>query len=170
MQKEIYLAGGCFWGVEKYFSLIDGVIETQVGYANGNTDNPTYYQVCHENTNHAETVKIVYEDTGESLPVLLSLYYEIIDPTSIDRQGNDVGRQYRTGIYYTDPGDLPAIEASLDGLRRSLGRELAIEVLPLKSFWHAEEYHQKYLEKNPEGYCHIGRDHFERAKRATLSR
>lgn len=170
MQKEIYLAGGCFWGVEKYFSLIDGVIETQVGYANGNTDNPTYYQVCHENTDHAETVKIVYEDTGESLPVLLSLYYEIIDPTSIDRQGNDVGRQYRTGIYYTNPGDLPIIETSLDGLRRKLRRELAIEVLPLKCFWPAEEYHQKYLLKNPEGYCHIGNAHFERAKRASLLR
>lgn len=166
--KEIYLAGGCFWGVEKYFSLIKGVITTQVGYANGNTENPTYSQVCHDNTDHAESVKIVYNGSKESLTVLLSMFYQIIDPTSVNRQGGDTGRQYRTGIYYTDAEDLPVIEASINELQKGYRKKLAVEVLPLNNFWPAEEYHQKYLDKNPGGYCHIGNELFERAKRLSL--
>lgn len=162
--KEIYLAGGCFWGTEKYLSSIPGVVATDVGYANGNTKNPTYEQVCHNNTGHAETVRVVYDPSKLRLVFILKLYYEVIDPTSINRQGGDVGSQYRTGIYYVDPSDLDIIEESLRELQKSYDKPLAIEVLPLDNYYPAEEYHQKYLDKNPGGYCHIHRDKFEQVK------
>lgn len=165
MLKEIYLAGGCFWGVEKYLSLIDGVIQTETGYANGETENPSYEEVCRCNTGHAETVKVKYETDKIDLAFLLGQYYEIIDPTTVDRQGCDAGKQYRTGIYYTDEADLPIIKRSLDELQKKHSQALAIEVMPLKNYNRAEEYHQKYLEKNPGGYCHIGAAMFEKAKR-----
>jgi peptide methionine sulfoxide reductase msrA/msrB len=166
---EIYLAGGCFWGAEKYIGSIRGVLETQVGYANGKTENPTYEDVCRNDTGHAETVKVVYDPKIVPLDFLLSLYYEAIDPTSLNRQGNDRGVQYRTGIYYTDLADSPVIEASLGGLRKRLGKPVAIEGKPLLNFYPAEEYHQKYLDKNPGGYCHIGRDKIKRAESAVVS-
>lgn len=166
MKKEIYLAGGCFWGLEKFFSLISGVVETQVGYANGKTDNPTYIQVSTENTGHVETVKVTYDSLKADLSFLLSMYYKVIDPISINRQGMDVGEQYRTGIYYTEPEDLQIIEASINQLQKDYQEKIAVEVRPLKSFWPAEEYHQDYLNKNPYGYCHIGPKHFELAKAA----
>jgi peptide methionine sulfoxide reductase msrA/msrB len=167
--KEIYLAGGCFWGAEKYLASVRGVLETQVGYANGKTQNPTYEDVCRRDTGHAEAVRVVYDEKKASLDFLLSLYYEAIDPTSVNRQGNDRGIQYRTGIYYTDESDLPVISRSIDGLRRKLGTPVAIEVGPLLNFFPAEEYHQKYLDKNPGGYCHIGRDKFRRAAQAAVN-
>ena len=102
MKKEIYLAGGCFWGTEQYLQNIPGILATEVGYANGNTEHPTYEEVCRHNTGHAETVKVEYEDTVIGLPYILELYYDVINPVSINRQGGDVGSQYRTGIYYTD--------------------------------------------------------------------
>ena len=111
--KEIYLAGGCYWGVEKYISQIKGVLQTDVGFANGDVDAPTYQQVRYENTGHAETVRVLYDPQVLSLPVLLKLFYKIIDPTSVDRQGEDVGHQYRTGVYHTDPADQPIIAQSL---------------------------------------------------------
>jgi len=166
MSNEIYLAGGCFWGVEKYVSLISGVENTQVGYANGKTINPTYEEVCHSNTGHAETVKVVYNPDKISLSKLLDLYYEIIDPVSINRQGADKGAQYRTGIYYIDERDLPVISDSIKKLQLKYEKPIAIEISPLENFSPAEEYHQKYLEKNPNGYCHIHPMHFERAERA----
>lgn len=164
--KTIYLAGGCFWGVEKYFSLIPGVIGTEAGYANGNTEKPTYEQVCRENTGHAEAVKVDYIPEVISLPFLLDQYYKVIDPSSLNRQGNDVGIQYRTGIYYTDPADKAIIEASLAALQKKIGKPIAIEVAPLKQFFPAEEYHQDYLDKNPGGYCHIPKVKFEEAREA----
>lgn len=153
--KEIYLAGGCYWGVEKYVSNIKGVLETTVGFANGNTDHPTYEQVRYENTGHAETVKVVYDETQVPLPILLKLFYRIIDPVSIDRQGEDEGHQYRTGIYFTDPADEKIVAESLKELEQKVGEKLAVEACPLHHFYAAEEYHQKYLDKNPNGYCHV---------------
>ena len=166
---EIYLAGGCFWGTEKYLSLIRGVTFTEVGYANGTKDKPTYEEVCTGTTGHAETVHVVYDPHVLPLEFLLELYYESIDPTSVNRQGEDVGEQYRTGIYYTDPDDLPIIEQSIKKLAERLDKPVAIEVKPLTSFWRAEEFHQKYLDKNPEGYCHIPKSKMLRAARAVVN-
>ncbi len=165
---EIYLAGGCFWGMEKYLSSIRGVLSTEVGYANGRTLHPTYEDVCHKNTGHAETVRVEYDPEVISLRFLLQLYFEAIDPTAVNRQGADVGVQYRTGIYYTDPADLPVIQEAIGELQKTLDRPVAVEVKPLENYSPAEEYHQKYLDKNPGGYCHIGPDKFARAARALV--
>lgn len=164
MSKRIYLAGGCFWGVEKFFSLLSGVIATEVGYANGHTKNPTYKQVCEDNTGHAEAVQIEYNPEIISLPFLLSCYYQAIDPLSVNRQGEDVGTQYRTGIFYADPADAPIIQDSIQELERQLNHPVAIEVAPIDQFYSAESYHQKYLDKNPGGYCHIPPSLFKWAK------
>ena len=166
MKKEIYLAGGCFWGTEKYLSNIGGIIETDAGYANGTTQNPTYEEVCDGNTGYAETVRVVYDTQKASLPFILNLYYDVIDPTTINRQGGDVGSQYRTGIYYTDEEDKEIIQQSILNLRVRHDRPIAIEVKPLENYYIAEEYHQKYLDKNPTGYCHIGSSDFNKAKMA----
>lgn len=162
--KTIYLAGGCFWGTEKYLSSLKGVAATEVGYANGRTENPSYEDVCYKNTGHAETVKVEYDPSILPLKDLLILFYEVIDPTSVNRQGNDVGTQYRTGIYYIDETDLPIIKESLKELKKEYPVPLAIEVEPLDNYYPAEEYHQKYLDKNPGGYCHIGEEEFAKAK------
>jgi peptide methionine sulfoxide reductase msrA/msrB len=166
MKKEIYLAGGCFWGTEQYLQNIKGILSTEVGYANGNTENPTYEEVCRHNTGHAEAVKVEYEDTVIGLPYILELYYDVINPVSINRQGGDVGSQYRTGIYYVNEEDAPVIEHSISKLQEKYKETIAIERLPLSNYYKAEEYHQKYLDKNPSGYCHIGADKFEKAKKA----
>ena len=158
MKKTIYLAGGCFWGCQKYFDLIDGVLSTSVGYANGPTENPTYEQVKHEHTGHAETVRILYDPQKLPLEALLQKYYQIIDPTAVNHQGEDYGIQYRTGIYYTDPADEPVVSRALAELAKQYDAPLAVENKPLENYYLAEEYHQKYLEKNPGGYCHI---HFD---------
>lgn len=167
---EIYLAGGCFWGLEKYLSLIPGVTGTQVGYANGKTPNPRYEDVCHRNTGHAETVKVNYDSAILPLNALLTLYFDAIDPTTLNRQGNDVGSQYRTGIYYTDEADLPPIQDALKALQTKYRKPLALEVTPLVNYSPAEDYHQRYLDKNPGGYCHIGPQKFEKAARAIVNR
>lgn len=167
---EIYLAGGCFWGVEKYFSAVRGVVETEVGYANGQTENPSYEDVCRNHTGHAETVKVLYDPDIISLSYVLELFYDVIDPTSKNRQGNDVGVQYRSGIYYVDKEDVPTIKDSLAVLGKKHKAPLAIELLPLDNYYKAEEYHQKYLDKNPRGYCHIGKEKFVKAKKAKEQR
>lgn len=169
MKKEIYLAGGCFWGTEKYLENIPGVLSTEVGYANGNTVNPTYKEVCYNNTGHAETVKVEYDDDRIGLLYILELYYDVINPVSINRQGGDIGSQYRTGIYYIDDKDEAIIHGSINELQKKYKDKIAIEVKPLDNYYKAEEYHQKYLDKNPEGYCHIGADKFEKAKKAVDS-
>ena len=158
--KTIYLAGGCFWGVQKYIDRFDGVVETETGYANGSTEAPSYKEVC-AGSGHAETVRIVYDEEKLSLTALLELYFRVIDPLSVNRQGEDTGVQYRTGIYYTDDADLPEIKAYTALVEEKLGQPLAVEVLPLEAFYPAEEYHQKYLDKNPGGYCHIPRELME---------
>lgn len=158
--KTVYFAGGCFWGVQKYFDQFGGVESTAVGYANGNTENPSYEQL--KDTGHAETVKITYDENKISLSELLERYFRIIDPLSVNKQGNDIGTQYRTGIYFDDPAMLPEIDAFVKKVARKIGNPLAVEVRPLKAFYPAEEYHQKYLEKNPGGYCHIDRKFFRK--------
>lgn len=165
MEKQIYFAGGCFWGLQKYFGLIGGVVATEVGYANGITNCPTYEEVCSGDTGHAETVKVTYETDLVSLDYLLEMFYNVIDPTSINRQGNDAGSQYRTGVYYTDEDDRAVIIASIRRLQKLYDKPVAVEVMQLTNYHHAEDYHQDYLAKNPGGYCHIGPREFERAKR-----
>lgn len=164
MKKKIYLAGGCFWGTEHLFSLVDGVVKTVVGYANGNVADPTYEMVCTGRTGAAETVEVVYDDTKVGLSELLIIYFKSIDPTSLNRQGNDIGTQYRTGIYYTDPADFPVIEAVVATVQRRHTEPLAVEVEPLRNFYPAELYHQEYLYKNPGGYCHVDPRLFEEVK------
>lgn len=152
--QTIYLAGGCFWGVQRFFDQMDGVIQTEVGYANGPDKPPSYGDVC-DGSGHAETVKIGYDPSILPLAKLLDYYFAIIDPTSVNRQGNDQGIQYRTGIYYTDASQLPEISAVYSAQEERAGSKLAVELEPLRNFFGAEEYHQKYLEKNPGGYCHV---------------
>lgn len=153
--KKIYLAGGCFWGLQAYFDLKIGIKETTVGYANGHTANPTYEEVCTNKTGYAETVHIKYDEHEISLNQVLEFFWKVIDPTSINKQGGDMGTQYRTGIYYTDESDLDTIKESVANEAKKYTKEVVTEVENLKNFYAAEEYHQKYLEKNPNGYCHI---------------
>ncbi len=155
MTKKIYLAGGCFWGTDHLFSLVDGVEKTVVGYANSHIADPTYKIVCTGQTGAAETVEVIYDDTKVGLSELLTIYFRSIDPLALNRQGNDIGTQYRTGIYYTDSEDLPVIEAVVATVQRRNSKPLAVEVLPLRNFYPAELYHQDYLYKNPDGYCHV---------------
>ena len=166
MKKEIIYAGGCFWGVQKYFDLIHGVVGTRVGYANGRGENPSYEQVCGGRTGFAEAVWVEYAPESISLETLTGLFFEVIDPTVLNRQGFDIGTQYRTGIYYTDQADEAALRSSLTALQKRLELPVVVELTPLDNFYAAEEYHQKYLDKTPRGYCHISQKDFERAAKA----
>ena len=152
--KTIYLAGGCFWGVQRFFDQFDGVERTETGYANGPDQAPTYQDVCND-SGHAETVRIDYDENRISLSELLDDYFMVIDPTSVNKQGHDEGIQYRTGIYWTEESQVPVIEARMKKEQEKAGQPLAVETGKLVNFFPAEEYHQKYLEKNPGGYCHI---------------
>lgn len=154
--RTIYLAGGCFWGMQQFFDQFPGVLRTETGYANGPDRAPTYQEVCAD-SGHAETLRIDYDESVISLPRLLEYYFMVIDPLSVNRQGHDEGIQYRTGIYYPDPALLPEIEEVYRAEEKKAGAKLAVELEPLRNFFPAEEYHQKYLEKNPGGYCHIPR-------------
>ena len=151
----IYLAGGCFWGLEAYVQKLPGVYDAEVGYANGDTEEPTYEQVCYEDTGHAETVKVVYDTTRITTEQLLAAFFKVVDPTSVDKQGNDRGSQYRSGIYYADEADKAVAEAAIAAQQEQYTDPIATEVLPLDNYYPAEEYHQDYLDKNPGGYCHI---------------
>lgn len=151
--KEIWLAGGCFWGVEEYFSRINGVVKTEVGYANGETNRTDYEKVSL--TNHSETVYIVYDANIIKLNEILNYYFHIIDPVSVNKQGNDIGTQYRTGIYYKDETDLDVINKRIAKEQLNYDKEIAVEVKKITNYVKAEEYHQKYLKKNAGGYCHI---------------
>ncbi|MBO4751938.1 MAG: peptide-methionine (S)-S-oxide reductase MsrA [Bacteroidales bacterium] len=162
--RDIYLAGGCFWGTQHYLSLLRGVLHAEAGYANGNIPNPTYEQVYTDTTGFAETVHVRYDSSLISLPRLLEMFFKTIDPTSLNRQAHDVGTRYRTGIYFTDPDDLPVIRHSLKKLANNYSDPLVVEVTPLTAFYLAEEYHQDYLTKNPDGYCHIPLDLFAEAR------
>ncbi|MBU3187135.1 peptide-methionine (S)-S-oxide reductase MsrA [Clostridium estertheticum] len=153
--KTIVVAGGCFWGVDAYMSKIDGIVETKVGYANGIKKDPTYDQVCMGNTGHAEACLISYDEKVVSLEKILNKFWGIIDPTSINRQGADVGSQYRSGIYYSDKSDLDIILSTKDKIQSKYDKVIVTQIQPLSCFYDAEDYHQKYLQKNPGGYCHI---------------
>ena len=150
--KTIYLAGGCFWGVEKYFSLAKGIIKTEVGYANGTLDYPKYEDLKHGLDDASETVKIDYDEDIISLEKILELYLRVIDPYSLNKQGEDEGLQYRTGIYCISSNDESIIQKYISN---HLLNNHKIEILPLRKFYKAEDYHQNYLNKNPNGYCHI---------------
>ena len=162
--KEIYFAGGCFWGTEHYFKQIKGVVETAVGYANGHTLDPTYQEVYTDATGYAETVKVVYDPQLISLELLADLYFHSIDPLSLNKQGEDTGTRYRTGIYYTDQEDLPVLKKVYDQVASQYDTPLAVELEPLRNFYTGEEYHQDYLDKNPTGYCHLPQALFEFAR------
>lgn len=153
--KEIYFSGGCFWGTEHYIGLIEGVVRTEVGYANGSVTDPTYQQVYTDRTGHVECVKVTYDSSIISLAMLCRLFFRSINPLSINRQGDDCGTRYRTGIYWTDENDRNAVEQVYAEVELSYGEALAVEKGPLMVFYPAEEYHQDYLIKNPDGYCHL---------------
>ena len=153
--KDIYFAGGCFWGIEEYFSRIPGVYNVSSGYANGKTENPSYEDVIYRNTGHAETVHVEYDPSIVSLKTLTEQFFNIINPLSINMQGADKGTQYRTGIYYSDEADIGTIQEVFNTEQLKYKKEIVVEVLPLRNFYLAEEYHQDYLKKNPNGYCHV---------------
>lgn len=166
MTKEIYFAGGCFWGTEHFFKQIEGVIETEVGFANGHTENPTYKEVYTDQTGFAETVYVKYNPDVVSLEFLLNMFFKAIDPTSLNKQGEDEGTRYRTGVYYTNDDDLAVIEKVFSQEQQNYQQPLAVEKLPLQNYYSAEEYHQDYLNKNPTGYCHLPVALFEFARQA----
>ena len=155
MNKNIYFAGGCFWGVQEYFSRIKGVIHTSSGYANGETENPSYQDVCFKNTGHAETVHLQYDPKIVTLTALLEQYFSIVNPFTLNRQGADRGVQYRSGVYYTDIEDMEIIREYFNTEQKKHSQKIVVELKPLENYYLAEEYHQDYLKKNPNGYCHI---------------
>ena len=162
--ERIYLAGGCFWGLQKFFDQFEGVERTEVGYANGPDFAPSYQEVC-ASSGHAETVLVEYDEKTIGLEKLLDFYFMVIDPLSRNRQGMDTGVQYRTGVFYTDEAQLPAIKKVFAREEEKPAQKLAVLIEPLKNFFSAEEYHQKYLEKNPGGYCHIPQRFYEMGDR-----
>ena len=166
MTKEIHLAGGCFWGVQRFLQLIPGVTFTETGFANGDTPDPTYEQVYTDTTGYAETVRVQYDPAVVSLKFLLEMYFKAIDPLSLNKQGHDEGTRYRTGIYWSDPADEPVVREVAAAVSASLGEPLAVELEPLRNFFPADEYHQDYLVKHPSGYCHLPLDLFEIARNA----
>lgn len=153
--REIYFSGGCFWGVEGYFSRIKGVLSAQSGYANGRTAHPSYEDVIRHDTGHAETVKVQYDPQQITLNELLQHFFRIINPTTLNRQGNDIGTQYRSGIYTTSQHEQAQVAAALIQLQSRYAQPVVVENVPLQNFYPAEDYHQHYLAKNPLGYCHI---------------
>lgn len=155
MIKKIYLAGGCFWGVQEFFSRINGVIKTYVGYVNSNVENPSYELVCSGTTKAVEAVEIQYDNSIIGLEQLIDNLFEIINPTLLNRQANDIGTQYRTGIYYIDLVEESLIKEKIKKLQEKYSKPIRTEIMKLNNFWLAEEYHQDYLKKNPNGYCHI---------------
>ena len=169
IMREIYFAGGCFWGTQHLFKPVRGVVATEVGYANGITESPTYEEVYSDQTGHAECVKVVYDPEVVALEVLLKLFFRSIDPLSLNRQGADCGTRYRTGIYYTREEDIPVIESIYCRVEQEVGEGLMVEFEPLRSFYSAEEYHQDYLDKNPSGYCHISLELFHYARHINSS-
>ncbi|MBP5527014.1 MAG: peptide-methionine (S)-S-oxide reductase MsrA [Bacteroidales bacterium] len=177
--KTIFLAAGCFWGAQHYLKQIHGVVETETGFANGKntecdrmgandiiTEKPTYEEVYTDRTGYAEAVRVVFDPEVLPLRKLLNLYFDCIEPTSVNRQGDDEGTRYRTGIYYIEPEDCLVIREVYDEVQRGYSAPLAVEVEPIRNFYPADESHQDYLEKHPDGYCHLPRALFEFARKA----
>lgn len=152
--KEIILAGGCFWGVEAYFQLLKGVVDTEVGYTDGPSFAPTYQEVC-ANSGHVEACWLRYDDSLLTLEQILEHFFRIIDPTARNRQGFDIGVQYRTAIFYLDPLDQSVIDFFLTAQQANFRKPIQTYVKAALPFYSAEEYHQDYLKKNPGGYCHV---------------
>ena len=164
-QRDIWFAAGCFWGAQKFFKIVEGVEFTEVGFCNGWTQNPTYDQVYTDETGHAECVHVRYDPEVISLQKLTRLYFKIIDPLSLNKQGGDEGTRYRTGVYYEDERDLDILEKEFRRVEKKLGvEEMPVELLHLTSFYRADEYHQDYLDKHPDGYCHLTPAHFRLAR------
>ena len=168
--KEIYFAGGCFWGTEHFFKQIEGVTKTEVGFANGHTENPTYQEVYTDTTGYAETVHVVYDEHVADLEFLLNMFFKAIDPTSLNRQGHDEGTRYRTGVYYTQESDLPLIRKVFAEQQALLSHPIVVEVEPLRNFYPADDYHQDYLDKHPDGYCHLPLELFAFARQYSHQR
>ncbi|MBR1402112.1 MAG: peptide-methionine (S)-S-oxide reductase MsrA [Prevotella sp.] len=168
--KDIYLAGGCFWGTEHFFKQIEGVVNTEVGFANGNTADPTYQEVYTDKTGFAETVHISYDENVVDLEFLLNMFFVAIDPTSLNKQGHDEGTRYRTGIYYVDDSQLGIINKVVGEQQEKYEKPIVVEIETLRNFYPADEYHQDYLDKNPDGYCHLPLELFEFARKASMKR
>lgn len=155
MTKTIYVAGGCFWGVEHFFKLNSKIDQTCVGYLNSTVSNPSYQLVCTGKTNATEAVKLVFDNENISISEIVEELFQVIDPYSLNKQGNDIGTQYRTGIYTENKTDLAIVKDKLEEFQRKSEKKIQVEALLVDNFYPAEEYHQNYLEKNPTGYCHI---------------
>lgn len=164
--KTIYLAGGCYWGVEHYFKQVYGVTETEVGFANGNTENPTYEEVYTDKTGFAETVRVSFDEQKANMEFILNMFFKAIDPTSMNQQGEDVGTRYRTGIYFTYAKDLPVIKKVFAEQQQKVDAPIVVEIEPLRNFYPASEFHQDYLDKHSDGYCHLPLSLFKEAKAA----
>lgn len=164
----IYLAGGCFWGMEKLMQSIPGVVDAESGYANGTGEQDADYKtVCGGKTGFRETVKVTYDPARVSLDQLLFAYFEVVDPTAVNRQGHDIGTQYQAGVYYADE-DAQATVERVAAIERARTPRFAVEIGPLKNYFPAEEYHQNYLDKNPNGYCHIPFAEIARLSKSTI--
>ena len=164
--QEIYFAGGCFWGTEHFFKQVQGVTATETGFANGSPDlpAPTYEQVYTDATGYAETVRVCYDELAVSLAFLVQMFFAAIDPLSLNRQGHDTGTRYRTGVYYTSPEQKAVIEAVFAEQQSKYDEPIQVELLPLQNYYPADEYHQDYLDKHPDGYCHLPKQLFEWAR------
>lgn len=167
-EAEIYLAGGCFWGTEFLMRNVPGVTSVEVGYSNGLTRSPTYREVC-KGSGHAESAHVIYNPDVVSLTKILNVYYQSIDPTFVNHQGKDEGIQYRTGIYFSNPDDEPIIKASLQNLQNDFFNTVVVECEPIRNFYRAEEEHQEYLLKNPNGYCHVSRNLIDEQAKAKVA-
>jgi peptide-methionine (S)-S-oxide reductase len=157
MPEIATFGAGCFWGVEANFRRVPGVIDVVSGYSGGHTDNPTYREVCTDATGHAEVVQVTFDPAKVSYEQLLDVFWKIHDPTQVNRQGPDFGKQYRTAIFFHSPGQEAAARKSKQALEASgkLHRPVATEITPAGAFWPAEEYHQRYLEKRGATNCHL---------------
>jgi len=168
--KEIVVAGGCFWGVEEYFRRVQGIVDTKAGYSQGHKKDATYQEVCNQNTGHAEVVWLKYNSTEITLEKIAELLFRIIDPTTLNRQGNDIGSQYRTGFYLIDQEDRSIIEKFVSEKQKEYKKEIVVEIEALKNFIQAEDYHQLYLIKNPNGYCHVNMNALEEEEKKDIYR
>ena len=175
--KTIFLAAGCFWGAQHYLKQIRGVVETETGFANGKPSGewrtesgenipPTYEEVYTDRTGYAEAVRVVFDPEVLPLRRLVQLYFDCIEPTSVNQQGEDRGTRYRTGIYYIEPEDYLVIREIYDDVQRGYSAPLAVEVEPIRNFFPADESHQDYLDKHPDGYCHLPQALFGYARQA----
>jgi peptide-methionine (S)-S-oxide reductase len=153
--KHVILAGGCFWGVEAYFKQLKGVVDTSTGYIDGNKRNPTYDEVCYGVATHAEAVEVNYDESIISLEKLLEHFLRFVDPYSLNKQGNDRGKQYRSGIYVDDQNDADIVEAYFKNYFKDDYAKVQVKIKLATDYDKAESYHQSYLDKNPGGYCHI---------------